>query len=739
MINETVTRVKICLISSTVDKDRNFSTAIQEYYSASLYTSKVEIWRQDSILAGDVIKEVSNDAILRADIIIPIISIDLFKYDETVEHILLKAIDYKKSKIKEFIPLYFRTCDYKEFEIFKNLKVISSSRPFDLWENIDEVMKEVNQNLRPIIDFYHGNKKKEVGLYNTILETRDFKLVKNYLESYPNGFFYNDVQKIYDEIEVQKKESSQNILRKDWEIAVKINTIASYEKYIQIHPDSPYVEESRNRIKSLTYQDAILKKEKEKQSWDEAVFIDSIDSYSAFLLDFPDGNYSKEASVRILKIRKSIDLSNWERACFEDTIESYEHYISISSQGEYVKEAKERIKNIRKKNKSDSSYFKYLILITVIILFLFKFCGPCNYQDCPSIDKNIGDPCDDGNINTMGEIVQRDCSCSVGVKPPNKDCPEAGKNFGDPCDDYNANTINEVIQRDCNCVGVARAEDGAEEGKNIGDPYDDRNSATINDVIQRDRNRAGVARAKDCIGKGKNFGDPCDDGNINTMGEIVQRDCSCSVGVKPPNKDCPEAGKNFGDPCDDYNANTINEVIQRDCSCVGVARAKDCAEEGKNIGDPCDDRNSATINDVIQRYCNCAGVARAKDCIGKGKNFGDPCDDNNPCTNGERIMTNCDCGGGDYTPRKISDKQKTGINNLISDAWKKELNTNPGDAQGYKNIEVQYSIDENGNLRIDGVTPSNASQSVKEVLKKVKISKTEKRCDSQIVKIYLPN
>ncbi|MCP3930752.1 MAG: hypothetical protein GY705_16820, partial [Bacteroidetes bacterium] len=38
----------------------------------------------------------------------------------------------------------------------------------------------------------------------------------------------------------------------------------------------------------------------------------------------------------------------------------------------------------------------------------------CTIYDCPDIQANIGDSCDDGDPNTTGETIQNDCSCAGG-------------------------------------------------------------------------------------------------------------------------------------------------------------------------------------------------------------------------------------------------------------------------------------------------------------------------------------
>jgi hypothetical protein len=81
-------------------------------------------------------------------------------------------------------------------------------------------------------------------------------------------------------------------------------------------------------------------------------------------------------------------------------------------------------------------------------------CDRCTDQPkiCPTLNKNIGDVCEDGNANTINDKVQTDCTCKG--TPKHKDCPSLNKNIGDTCDDGNARTINDKVQSDCKCKGT---------------------------------------------------------------------------------------------------------------------------------------------------------------------------------------------------------------------------------------------------------------------------------------------
>ena len=105
-----------------------------------------------------------------------------------------------------------------------------------------------------------------------------------------------------------------------------------------------------------------------------------------------------------------------------------------------------------------------------------------NY-DCPLIPANIGDPCDDGNPNTINDLIDANCNCFGTYY----DCPLIPANIGDPCNDGDPNTIDDAIDANCDCVGI---------------PYD-------------------------CPQIPGNIGDPCDDGNPNSSNDVIDENCFC--------------------------------------------------------------------------------------------------------------------------------------------------------------------------------------------------------------------
>ena len=164
--------------------------------------------------------------------------------------------------------------------------------------------------------------------------------------------------------------------------------------------------------------------------------------------------------------------------------------------------------------------------------------GVCADVDCddndPEITTQPGDTCNDGDNTTVNDTIDANCNCAgtptacTGIGDADGDgicadvdCNDLNPNItsqpGDACNDGNPNTINDLIDANCNCVGTVVPCPG------IGDADGD-----------------GVCADVDCDDNDPNItaqpGEACNDGDPNTVGETIQADCSCgggSAGIAP--------------------------------------------------------------------------------------------------------------------------------------------------------------------------------------------------------------
>ena len=417
------------------------------------------------------------------------------------------------------------------------------------------------------------------------------------------------------------------------------------------------------------------------------------------------------------------------------------------------------------------------------------FCFPDDCDDNnPNVPTTPGTSCDDGDVNTINDVILADgCTCAGtficpidedndGICAPD-DCDDNNPNIpatpGTLCDDGDINTINDVILADgCTCQGIfncpvdadldgiCEPDDCDDNNPNVpappGTACDDGIANTLNDMIQADEctclgtpcpdaDNDGICADDDCDDNNPNLpttpGTACDDGDVNTTGDIILADgCTCAgIGGGPANCDnvqfiggdgnitltnltaaeeeisiigaptnwipvliCAAADacanpyiitnlspglytvklQMFGD--DNSYCYRQEDVLVTDGPCTdddndGVCFDLDCDDMNPNIpttpGTLCDDGNAATTNDVILADgCTCAGtipcpmdsdndgVCDDEDCAINNPNLpalpGTSCDDGNPNTQGDVIQSDgCTCLGNQGGPANCDNVQ----------------------------------------------------------------------------------
>ncbi len=160
--------------------------------------------------------------------------------------------------------------------------------------------------------------------------------------------------------------------------------------------------------------------------------------------------------------------------------------------------------------------------VGTIIIFGCMDAQACNYDATAMVDDGscliLGATCDDGNAGTMNDVVDANCQCVgttiiFGCMDPqacNYDATAMVDNgsclvIGGACDDGDVNTINDMVDANCQCVGELII-------------------MGCMDAIACNFDPAAIMDDGSCI----LIGDPCDDGDVNTINDVIDTTCVCA-------------------------------------------------------------------------------------------------------------------------------------------------------------------------------------------------------------------
>ena len=77
--------------------------------------------------------------------------------------------------------------------------------------------------------------------------------------------------------------------QQDWRSAEAADTVESYGRFLDRHPDSELATQARTRVAQLA----------EEREWKQASTVDTADAYREFLAQHPNGKWAQEARIRI--------------------------------------------------------------------------------------------------------------------------------------------------------------------------------------------------------------------------------------------------------------------------------------------------------------------------------------------------------------------------------------------------------------------------------------------------------
>jgi hypothetical protein len=312
----------------------------------------------------------------------------------------------------------------------------------------------------------------------------------------------------------------------------------------------------------------------------------------------------------------------------------------------------------------------------------------CNYSPEATDDNGeclfAGTACNDGDENTINDVIGDDCSCQ-------------GTLFLLGCTNANACNYNpNATNNDGSCVfpptasisGSLVVSDFSEAGYTAPSYANATYTWTVeNGVIQSGQSTETVSVFWATQGLGQVCVSVviagCPESNfctsiVITPGNDIAGCTNESACNYNPDATLDDGNCTYpGDSCNDGDGSTIDDTIGDDCICQGTSTnvfgctdASACnynpdatADDASCffIGDSCDDGNDETENDTIQSNCLCEGeVIEVEGCTDASAcNYnpdatvddascffvGDSCDDGNAETENDTIQSNCLCEG----------------------------------------------------------------------------------------------
>jgi len=182
----------------------------------------------------------------------------------------------------------------------------------------------------------------EANIWERCLAENSLAAFNAYLDRFPNGPHADEALQRIKELEEVKK----------WEWAGRIDQIYAYRSFLRSFPNGKFAADAKTRIQQLQEGE---QEERELRLWNKAKDQDTRSAYEEYLKKFPAGRYADEATARIGELKaleeKAIQEGKakeaWRQAKQKDTLETYEAFLRQFPGHRYASAAKERLQSIR--------------------------------------------------------------------------------------------------------------------------------------------------------------------------------------------------------------------------------------------------------------------------------------------------------------------------------------------------------------------------------------------------------
>lgn len=203
----------------------------------------------------------------------------------------------------------FENGDYEE-AISKLERVLS----FDA--NNKEAKDLLNQCNQRVEQQRQAREKAELDAFNKAKNDGSKYALNAFISSYPNSKYAPDARAMIEDYDL-------------WITAQQLNTIDSYQNYLQQSANRSYADEATKRIKDI----------ESENEWNRVRYSNKVDDLQRFTTNYPQSPHSKEASAKVheLKGEQYFNAGNLSQAYSEFTLAGGRYALTYSNQQRYDK------------------------------------------------------------------------------------------------------------------------------------------------------------------------------------------------------------------------------------------------------------------------------------------------------------------------------------------------------------------------------------------------------------------
>ncbi len=124
-----------------------------------------------------------------------------------------------------------------------------------------------------------------------------------------------------------------NSTESDWQQATTANTVASYQQFLQQHPNGPHSQDAHARLQQL----------QDEQAWMAAQNANSAEGFQQYLQNQPNGAHAQEARERLNGLERA---AAWKAAQAEGTPGAMQQFLQKYPEGPEADQARAQLQQL---------------------------------------------------------------------------------------------------------------------------------------------------------------------------------------------------------------------------------------------------------------------------------------------------------------------------------------------------------------------------------------------------------
>jgi len=142
---------KVKVFLSYSHKDESYKIALDNHLAVQMRNGVIETWNDRKLIAGSYIHEEIDEKLVKADVIILLISSDFFASDYCYEKEMTEALRLNKDGKNIIISVIVRDCDWLDTPLEKQTVLPEDGKSISSWANKDAAYMNVVQGIKKAI------------------------------------------------------------------------------------------------------------------------------------------------------------------------------------------------------------------------------------------------------------------------------------------------------------------------------------------------------------------------------------------------------------------------------------------------------------------------------------------------------------------------------------------------------------------------------------------------------------